>query len=78
MIRYFLVKADIRDGEANYAESFIVKAEDLDKAETIANIIKDEVLGTNDYREIRMRGIKEITLEEAKIIDRLGLSYIRN
>jgi len=77
-MKYFLVKADIRDGETDYADSFIVKAKDLDTAEKIALKIKDETLGFNDYREIRMRGISEITLEEAKIVERLSLSYVSN
>jgi hypothetical protein len=77
-IIYFLVKADIRDGEAEYPESFIVKAKDLDEADVIAEKIKDETLGYNDYREIRIRGIEEITLVEAKIIEKLGLSYVSN
>jgi hypothetical protein len=77
-MKYFLVKADIRDGEAEYFESFIVKAKDLDEAEIIGEKIKDEVLGYNDYREIRMRGVQEIALEETKIVERLGLSYVAN
>jgi hypothetical protein len=77
-MKYFLVKADIRDGETDYADSFIVKAKNLDNSEKIALKIKDKILGFNDYREIRMRGIEEITLEEAKIVERLGLSYVSN
>jgi hypothetical protein len=78
MIKYFLVKADIRDGEAEYPESFIVRAKNLDEADDIADKIKDDVLGYNDYREIRMRGIQEITLAQAKIVEKLGLSYVAN
>ena len=75
-MKLFLCKADIRDGEADYAESFIVKAKTLDEADIIAEKIKDEVLGYNDYREIRMRGIQEIKLTEAKILERLGISFV--
>jgi hypothetical protein len=77
-MKYFLVKADIRDGDADYAESFIVRAKNLDKAEVIAEKTKDEELGFNDYREVRMRGIQEITLQEAKIVEKLGLSFVAN
>lgn len=77
-MKYFLVAADIRDGEAEYPESFIVKAKDLDEADKIGEKIKDKVLGYNDYREIRMRRVQEISLQEAKIVERLGLSYVAN
>jgi hypothetical protein len=77
-MKYFLAKADIRDGETDYADSFIVKASCLDKADKIAHKIKDKILGFNDYREIRLRGMQEIPLAEAKILEKLGLSYVSN
>ena len=77
-MKYFLVKVDIRDGETDYADSFIVVANSLDNADRIATRIKDKYLGFGDYREVRKRGVQEITKAEAKIVEKLGLSYVAN
>ena len=77
-MKYFLVKVDIRDGEAEYPESFIVKAENLDEAEKITEKQSYGILGIDDYRLRRRRSIQEISSKEAKTVERLGLSFVAN
>lgn len=80
MIKYFLVKVEIRDGEMEYREAITIRADTLDEAEKIAkkNLKKEFSYGKGDYRILTISSIQEIYGKEAQILSNFGLSYVVN
>lgn len=77
-MKYFLINGSIRDGEAEYSDYFIVREVNLDKAVKLANKIVEDELGFGDYRICKVERVQEITLVEAKTLEKLSVAYVAN
>jgi hypothetical protein len=75
-MKLFLVTGSIRDGEAEYEDHFIVRALNMDKACQLAEKVVEHELGFGDYRIVEVERVQEITLQEGKTLERLGLAYV--